>query len=162
VWLIPATAQLILALRQDGIGGLLYAVGAAGVLLLFVLQDDGKGLTANRKGFRAMTTDLHIVNKYRLEEPPLAKGGMGVLYRAAQLDPFGEFVREVAIKMIRADLATEDPDLGRTLARSFLREMHSAARVRNPHCVAVFDFGRTEDGGLYYVMELVPEQAPNK
>jgi eukaryotic-like serine/threonine-protein kinase len=40
-------------------------------------------------------------------------------------------------------------------ARRFEREAQVIARLRSPHTVELFDFGRAEDGAFYYVMELL-------
>ncbi|MBP9208524.1 MAG: serine/threonine protein kinase [Kofleriaceae bacterium] len=76
----------------------------------------------------------------------LGKGGMGVVYRAIQLS----VDREVAVKVVDARLAH---DLG--AAKRFLREARLASRLSQPSVVGVYDFGQTEDGVLYLVMELL-------
>jgi serine/threonine-protein kinase len=45
-----------------------------------------------------------------------------------------------------------DPDL---LVRRFEREARATAALTSPHTVQLYDFGVTEDGRLYYVMELL-------
>ena len=56
--------------------------------------------------------------------------------------------RPCAIKLIRPDRAG-DP---RALAR-FEREVRTTARLSHPNTVEIYDYGRTEDGTFYYVME---------
>ncbi|MCI2239674.1 Stk1 family PASTA domain-containing Ser/Thr kinase [Paenibacillus sp. TRM 82003] len=83
----------------------------------------------------------------------IGRGGMGVVYRAEdqRLD------REVALKVLRADLA-HDP----VARQRFVREAKSAARLAHPGVVAVLDQG-VDDGAergdgqetAYLVMELV-------
>ena len=77
---------------------------------------------------------------------------MGVVYRATQLGTDGEEVRDVAFKMIKTELADKLPA---EAAQRFSREIHTAAQLRCPSCVMVFDFGRTESGSLFYAMEFV-------
>ncbi len=75
----------------------------------------------------------------------LGSGGMGVVRRARDrsLD------REVAVKLLADNLAA-DP-----VARErFLREARAAARISDPHVVAVHDVGE-DSGRPYLVMELV-------
>lgn len=97
-----------------------------------------------------MPTEI-LADKYRLASS-LGHGAMGVVYRAHQLGIDGHHVRDVAVKMIRPDLTAAE---GETAARLFVREMKAAAQLKSPHVVTVYDWGRTEAGLLYYVMELV-------
>jgi serine/threonine protein kinase len=77
---------------------------------------------------------------------PLGTGGMGTVYRAWQLS----VDREVAVKVVHAKLAND-----RTAAKRFLREARLASRLSQPNIVNVHEFGQTEDGVLYLVMELL-------
>jgi eukaryotic-like serine/threonine-protein kinase len=45
-----------------------------------------------------------------------------------------------------------DPQM---LLRRFEREARATAALKSPHTVQLYDFGATEDGRLYYVMELL-------
>lgn len=86
------------------------------------------------------------LGQYRLREL-LGSGGMGDVYLAEhQL-----LKRPCAIKLIRAGQAT-DP---RALAR-FEREVRATAKLSHWNSVEVFDYGRTDDGSFYYVMEYLP------
>jgi serine/threonine protein kinase len=76
----------------------------------------------------------------------LGTGGMGAVYRAWQ----GSVGREVAVKVIESRLKG-----GKLAAKRFLREAKLASRLSHANTVAVIDFGQTEDGLLYLVMELV-------
>lgn len=76
----------------------------------------------------------------------IARGGMSAVY-AAQDE---RLERAVAVKVLDANLA-EDP----AFVRRFQREAKAAARLSDPHVVAVFDEGE-DDGLLFLVMELVP------
>jgi serine/threonine protein kinase len=63
--------------------------------------------------------------------------------------------REVAVKTVRQDiLSSDDLQEGEAIAR-FEREAMSAASVRHPNVVDVTDFGETEDGVFFLVMEYV-------
>jgi serine/threonine-protein kinase len=77
---------------------------------------------------------------------------MGEVYRAEhQL-----LARPAAVKLVRPELlGTADVDVQhRTLLR-FEREAQLTARLRSPHTVSVYDYGITDDGTFYYVMELL-------
>ena len=77
----------------------------------------------------------------------LGSGGMGVVWRARHR----LLIRPAAIKLIRPQVSA-DPDM---LLRRFEREARATAALRSPHTVQLYDFGATEDGRLYYVMELL-------
>ena len=86
-----------------------------------------------------------VGGRYRLVER-LGQGGMGTVYRARHtlMD------KPVAVKVLRAELATD----GEAVAR-FHREARSASKLDHDHCIRVTDFGQSDDGLLYLVMELL-------
>ena len=86
-----------------------------------------------------------IADKYRIVRR-LGGGGMGTVYVAVQ-EPLG---REVALKVIRRDLSTDE----RTLER-FRREAMTLSQIHHPHIVTLMDFGELPSGSLYFAMELV-------
>ncbi len=75
----------------------------------------------------------------------IGAGGMGEVYRAYD----GRLDREVAIKVVPADVA-DDPD---RLAR-FEQEARAVARLSHPNILTLHDVGRT-DGISYVVTELL-------
>ncbi len=82
----------------------------------------------------------------------IGRGAMGQVYLAKDKN-LG--TREVAVKTVRQDiLNSEDLAEGEAIAR-FEREAMSAASIRHPHIVDVTDFGETEDGVFFLVMEYV-------
>jgi len=82
----------------------------------------------------------------------IGKGAMGQVYLARDTN-LG--TREVAVKTVRQDiLSSDDLQEGEAIAR-FEREAMSAASVRHPNVVDVTDFGETEDGVFFLVMEYV-------
>ena len=86
------------------------------------------------------------LGQYRLGRP-LGRGGMGEVYLAEhQL-----LKRPCAIKLIRPDKAG-DP----TVMARFEREVRSSAKLSHWNNIDIFDYGRTEDGTFYYVMEYLP------
>jgi len=77
----------------------------------------------------------------------IGQGGMGAVYKARQprLDRF------VAIKLLPA---LPDDDI-HSFAERFEREARAMAQLNHPNIVTVHDFGETEDGLRYIVMEYV-------
>lgn len=76
----------------------------------------------------------------------LGQGGMGVVYKARQR----QLDRLVALKIL-------PPQIGRTeaFAERFTREARSLARLSHPRIVMIYDFGHTESGLYYFIMEFV-------
>ena len=79
-------------------------------------------------------------------EGVIARGGMGVVYRAVQLD----LERPVALKVIAGDRADD-----REFRERFERESRMAAAIDHPNVVPVYAAGE-ERGALYIVMRYVP------
>lgn len=79
----------------------------------------------------------------------LGRGGMGVVWRAR--DP--DLEREVAIKMMTS--GEEHTAVEEELAQRFLLEARAAARIQSRHVVQVMQLGRTEQGEVFIVMELL-------
>ena len=91
------------------------------------------------------------LGSYRLGEP-LGRGGMGAVYRATHR----MLARPAAIKLIHPEvLAARDRKSADLAIARFHREAEAAAGLRSPHTVELYDFGETEDGTLYFVMELL-------
>jgi eukaryotic-like serine/threonine-protein kinase len=91
------------------------------------------------------------MGSYRLGEL-LGSGGMGAVYRATHR----MLARPAAIKLIQPEmLAAHDRNSAGLAVTRFKREADAAAKLRSPHTVELYDFGETEDGTLYFVMELL-------
>ena len=90
------------------------------------------------------------LGSYRLVER-IGAGGMGEVWRARH-----RFLRRpAAIKLIPADHFGEDAEATATVSRRFEREAQATAQLRSPHTVELFDYGTSETGSYYYVMELL-------
>ena len=76
----------------------------------------------------------------------VGRGGMGVVYRATEID----LGRLVALKLIAPELAG-DP----SFRTRFERECRTAASIDHPNVIPIFDAGE-EDGLLYLTMRYVP------
>ncbi|MGH9944803.1 MAG: serine/threonine-protein kinase, partial [Pyrinomonadaceae bacterium] len=76
----------------------------------------------------------------------LGEGGMGVVYVAEDT----RLGRRVALKIPSAAASADNQQHAR-----FLREARSISSLSHPHIATVFDFGETDDGRPFIVMELV-------
>ena len=102
----------------------------------------------------AIVSDVHIPTIEELGQcfPQLeikrlvGRGGMGAIYHARQTS----LDRDVAIKIIDRRISNDGPFLDR-----FEREARALAKLSHPNIVTVYDYGQTEDGLAYFVMEYV-------
>jgi serine/threonine protein kinase len=76
----------------------------------------------------------------------ISVGGMGRVYRAEQ----AALGRTVAVKIIHPHLLSDENS-----ALRFMTEARAASQLNHPNSIAVFDFGRTDDGQPYLVMEFL-------
>ncbi len=86
------------------------------------------------------------LGQYRLKQM-LGSGGMGEVYLAEH----EMMKRPCAIKVIRPEKAGN----AQVLAR-FEREVRATAKLSHWNSIDIYDYGRTEDGTFYYVMEFLP------
>ncbi len=84
------------------------------------------------------------IGPYRLGQT-LGRGGMGTVYRGTH----DLLRRTVAIKVLEGESASTQ-----AVAR-FEREAQMTAQLRHPNTIDLYDFGRTEHDGFFYVMEYV-------
>jgi serine/threonine protein kinase len=114
-------------------------VGAA-VVISHVVTKLGQQVTKARE-----------MGSYQLGEL-LGRGGMGEVYKATHR----MLARPAAIKLIRPEmLGAIDAEAARLAVTRFRREAEAAANLRSPHTVELYDFGVTDDGTLYLVMEFL-------
>ncbi|HEV3344589.1 MAG TPA: serine/threonine-protein kinase [Pirellulales bacterium] len=93
-----------------------------------------------RAAFRAKRFGQYVLKE------PIGRGGMGQVFRAEhQL-----LRRPCAIKLIRPDREANAAELAR-----FEREVRATARLSHWNTIEIYDYGRTDDGTFYYVMELL-------
>ena len=91
-----------------------------------------------------------VVGNYTLLAP-VGQGGLGEVWRAHH----AALGREVAVKLIRPGTLGGTSEQERVVLRRFEREARLAAALRSPHTVQLFDFGMSEAGEFYQVMELL-------
>jgi serine/threonine-protein kinase len=112
--------------------------------------EDGTALRADEtiKGYTTPCAPLIgqvLDEKYRLDEW-LGEGGMGTVYRATHV----LIDRPVAVKVLHPRYVEDE-----AAQQRFRREARAAGRLQHPNAVAVTDFGRTDAGCVYIVMELL-------
>jgi serine/threonine-protein kinase len=87
---------------------------------------------------------------YELEEK-LGTGGMGEVWTAKHRS----LQRRAAIKLIRPEVFGNDAKRAERIFERFKQEAQITALMRSAHTVDVYDFGVSEEGTFYYVMELL-------
>ncbi len=97
--------------------------------------------TVRREAFKTRQ-----LGQYRLMER-LGGGGMGVVYKAEHV----LLKRPCAIKLIKAE---NEADV--SAIAHFEKEVTITARLTHWNTVEIYDYGHTDDGTFYYVMELLP------
>ena len=80
----------------------------------------------------------------------IGRGGLGVVYLAARADD--EYHKEVALKLVRRGLDTED------ILRRFRNERQILAQLDHPNIARLIDGGTTDDGLPYFVLEYIDGQ----
>ena len=87
--------------------------------------------------------DRVIKDKYKIIRK-LGQGGMGAVYLAEQVG----IGHRVALKFLKSEFSSDAE-----IARRFLNEAKSYARVAHPNAVTLHDFGQDEEGNLFIAME---------
>ena len=99
--------------------------------------------------YRTVAIDARSSNFYDLQER-IGEGGMGEVWLAQHQT----LARPAAIKIIRAELLGDGDKRSTKLATlRFEREAQATAALRSPNTVEIYDFGITNEGVFYYVME---------
>ncbi len=102
------------------------------------MEDQIKLPTLPREG------DL-VAGRFRILDQ-LGSGGFGTVYRALQ-ENVG---RDVALKFLTPGVAKDPVNVER-----FRREAYHVSNLRHPNTITLYDYGQTEDGLIYMVMELL-------
>lgn len=113
----------------------------------------GISILSSRFVFR-LTRDLSDARRmgsYRLVEK-IGEGGMGEVWKAKHR----MLVRPAAIKLVRSGGDRDGAEHPTANAvRRFQQEAQATAELSSPHSIELYDFGITDDGTFYYVMELL-------
>ncbi len=150
--LVAIHVAVLLGVPRPSFALTLYLVtpnfGAAGLAMLFsrIIHQLGRDARKARE-----------MGSYRLIEL-LGRGGMGEVWRAEHR----MLARPAAIKLLSPDALggrgrggrEKQMDRARVLKR-FEREARATSMLSSQSTIVLYDFGRTKDGSLYYVMELL-------
>src|SRR5215203_1731378 len=101
------------------------------------------GAVLKRAGNQDRLIGQVLAGKYRIDDK-IDEGGMGCVYRATHV----LMEKVVAVKVLHPALAADDK-----IVQRFTREAKAASRISHPHAINVTDFGESENGVVYLVME---------
>ncbi|HSE98991.1 MAG TPA: serine/threonine-protein kinase, partial [Blastocatellia bacterium] len=109
-----------------------------------------EGATCSRCGLRSSGPACNLIgstiaDKYVIEAH-LGTGGMCDVYRARH----AAMGKQFAVKVLKPDLAA-DP----RIAERFEQEARAASLLHHPHAISVIDYGHSDSGTHFIVMELV-------
>jgi serine/threonine protein kinase len=132
--------------------GLLKALISVNAFLWLALVTSLSTVTSRTiYGLRQQVKEAADIGQYTLEAK-IGSGGMGEVWRARHR----MLIRPAAVKLVTAQqlgsISTHDSQLR---LRRFEREARATAGLKSPHTVQLYDFGVTDEGTLYYVMELL-------
>lgn len=114
---------------------------------------DEKTVTVGREPAEESTSTVVIgsifAGKYEILDL-LGKGGMSAVYRARHIG----MNKIVAVKVLHMHLANDDLSI-----RRFQQEAQAASQLTHPGIVGVYDYGESNNGMPYLVMEYVEGQS---
>jgi serine/threonine-protein kinase len=90
------------------------------------------------------------IGSYQLLRP-LGEGGMGEVWLARHR----MLARPAAVKLIRAEALGDDETTRQNVLLRFEREARATAALDSFHTITLYDFGVSDEGAFYYVMELL-------
>lgn len=138
-WTVPTVSEVTLSPEYRGS----FLQLSMAMILALVIATWGVHTV---RSLRTAAFEASKLGQYRLRKL-LGRGGMGEVYLAEHM----LLKRPCAIKLIRPEMAGNPG----TLAR-FEREVQATAQLTHWNTVEIYDYGRTEDGAFYYVMEYLP------
>jgi serine/threonine protein kinase len=128
------------------------AVGAAFALALVLawnLVRLRRNVREARKAASTAQAQAKELGSYRLVAR-IGEGGMGEVWRAEHR----LLARQAAVKLMRAE-TNDSAETSLKVRERFRREAQALASMRSRHTIALFDYGVTDDGTFFYVMELL-------
>ena len=137
-------AGLMVPGDQSPSGLMIFQAFAFPYILVVIMAYVGARVVFN---LGAEVTRARELGSYRLESR-IGEGGMGEVWKASHR----LLARPAAIKLIRSSVTGGAAD---DMRHRFEREAQVIAQLRSPHTVTLFDFGISDEGTFYYVMELL-------
>ena len=133
------------------VGGALAAATALAIAFArTIVRYDSRVRVAERDAKDAKDA-IRQIGAYQLVRC-LGAGGMGEVW----LGKHAVLARPVAVKLIHSGHFEEMTPMERQRAISrFDREAQALAQLRSPNTIAIYDFGVSDEGTLFYVMELL-------
>lgn len=125
--------------RHSALSWLTLALGAFVTLLGASVVAASTTITHLRREVEA----ARQLGQYTLLQP-LGQGGVGLVYAARH----AFLQRPTAVKLLQRGNDA-------TLIARFEREVQLTSRLTHPNTIAIYDFGRTDEGDFYYAMELL-------
>lgn len=110
-----------------------------------LVADDGMTSATNSKLPELPKPGDLVGGRFRITEL-IGSGGFGTVYRALQ-ENVG---REVALKFLAPSVAKDPVNIER-----FRREAFHVSQLRHPNTITLYDYGQTDEGLFYMVMELL-------
>mgnify|MGYP001976170975 CR=1 FL=1 len=95
-----------------------------------------------QENFKYALSEARELGQYALIEK-IGEGGMGIVYKATHK----MMHRDTALKLLKNE-ACSDRDL-----KLFENEVRQTCKLNHPNTIRVYDYGKTDDGTFYYVME---------
>ena len=146
----PVLALALLAVRTDVAAAVETFRSAEQVGSNVVFLAIGAALAVyGAKVLNTLRVELHEAKKfgrYTLVRK-LGSGGMGDVFLAEH-----QFLkRPCALKLIKQGARDDQTALAR-----FEREVRAASRLSHPNSIEIYDYGVTDDGTFFYVMEYLP------
>ncbi|MHC4875847.1 MAG: serine/threonine-protein kinase [Planctomycetota bacterium] len=146
--LIPLFGAGLASLEEPLLRARMFGGGGLSALALWLSISSVTAVYGSHRlgKLRREAFDAKRLGSYTLKRK-LGAGGMGEVHLAEhQL-----LKRPCAIKLIRPDKADETTAIAR-----FETEVQATAGLTHPNTVEIYDYGYTEEGTFYYVMEYLP------
>jgi len=143
----PIAGAMMTGMRVPEVSEVLYTGGLSEMVILLLIAASTAVYGSYRVGsLRREAFDAKSIGMYTLRQQ-VGSGGMGEVYLAEHR----LLKRPCAIKLIRRDKVDDSNVLLR-----FEGEVQATAGLTHPNTIEIYDYGHTEEGTFYYVMEFLP------